>query len=186
MASAQPSSELHQVVSFLSAALQRVRCIHAGGSSSSSSRSISDAASAVSNACDALKPQLVRLSIVLSAGPASPSTINSFCSDHYPTCRPLRPMRLHSSRALTRCIYTIALSTAPCDHNAALQVVHGVVAPSCANALQALHALYAAIARVQEGSEPSLDPSLNNFALRALSACKVRRCCLSCVVRSPL
>jgi hypothetical protein len=83
MASANAlGSELHQVVSFLSAALQRVRCIRSGGSSSSSS--LADAASAISNACDALKPQLVRLCIVLSAGPASPSTINSFCSGSLP------------------------------------------------------------------------------------------------------
>ena len=36
---------------------------------------------AITSACDVLKPQLVRFAIVLKAGPAPPSIVDSFCSE---------------------------------------------------------------------------------------------------------
>jgi hypothetical protein len=74
------TSHLHEVVGFLTAALERIQCIPQAGSGSS----ILSAASALSNACEALKPQLVRLSIVMSSGPAPPSVVESFCSSSLP------------------------------------------------------------------------------------------------------
>lgn len=82
MSSAQAAAgQLHQVVSFLSAALARVQSIRSSASGGSGNE---EAAATISSACDALKPQLVRISIVFSAGPASPSTIESFCSASLP------------------------------------------------------------------------------------------------------
>jgi hypothetical protein len=81
--SAAPSApdQLRQVVNFLTAALARVNGVKplriAGGK-------LEDAAAALSLACDSLKPQLVRMSIVFSAGAASPSTVDSFCSSSLP------------------------------------------------------------------------------------------------------
>ena len=81
MSSTQSSGPLQQVVGFLSAALARVQSIAAGGSGGTKSR---DAAAAITSACDILKPQLVRFGIVLKAGPAPPSIMDSFCSESLP------------------------------------------------------------------------------------------------------
>ncbi len=74
------ADQLRQIVAFLSAALERLKCVRPCGGGGS----LGEAAAAVSSASDALKPQLVRMSIVLSAGPASSSTIDSFCSSSLP------------------------------------------------------------------------------------------------------
>ena len=73
------ADKLRQIVAFLSAALERLKCVRPCGGGG-----LGEAAAAVSSAIDALKPQLVRMSIVLSAGPASSSTIDSFCSSSLP------------------------------------------------------------------------------------------------------
>lgn len=75
------ADQLRQIVAFLSAALERLKCVRPCGGGGGS---LGEAAAAVSSASDALKPQLVRMSIVLSAGPASSSTIDSFCSSSLP------------------------------------------------------------------------------------------------------
>jgi hypothetical protein len=74
------ADKLRQIVAFLSAALERLKCVRPCGGGGG----LGEAAAAVSSASDALKPQLVRMSIVLSAGPASSSTIDSFCSSSLP------------------------------------------------------------------------------------------------------
>ena len=76
------SSQLHEVVSFLSTAIQRVHGIRAGASGG---RGIQEAAAAISSACDDLRPHLVRASIALSAGRAPQSAIDSFCSSSLPS-----------------------------------------------------------------------------------------------------
>jgi hypothetical protein len=76
------SSQLHEVVTFLSTAIQRVHAIRAGASGG---RGIQEAAAAISSACDNLRPHLVRASIALSAGRAPQSAIDSFCSSSLPS-----------------------------------------------------------------------------------------------------
>ncbi len=76
------ADKLRQIVAFLSAALERLKCVRPCGGGGGGG--LGEAAAAVSSASDALKPQLVRMSIVLSAGAASSSTIDSFCSSSLP------------------------------------------------------------------------------------------------------
>ena len=82
MSSATAISQLQQVASFLSAALSRVQCIKAGASGA---QGLQEAAASISSACDTLKPHLVRMSIMLSNGPAPPATVDSFCSSSLPS-----------------------------------------------------------------------------------------------------
>lgn len=81
-AAPQAADQLRQVVSFLTAALERVQGLKKKHEKAfrSAGLSLEDAAAAVTSACDSLKPQLVRMSIVFSAGAVSPSTIDGFCS----------------------------------------------------------------------------------------------------------
>jgi hypothetical protein len=79
MSDTQASSQLRQLVGFLSAALARVKSIAGCGGGK-----IQDAADAITSTCDVLKPQLVRFSIVLNAGPAPPSVVENFCSESLP------------------------------------------------------------------------------------------------------
>lgn len=84
MSSTQASGTLQQVVGFLSAALARVQSIVAAGSGVARGTKSQDAAAAITSTCDILKPQLVRFGIVLKAGPAPTSIVDSFCSESLP------------------------------------------------------------------------------------------------------
>jgi hypothetical protein len=84
MSSTHAPDTLQQVVGFLSAALARVQSIAPAGSGAAGGTKSQDAAAAITSACDVLKPQLVRFAIVLKAGPAPPSIVDSFCSESLP------------------------------------------------------------------------------------------------------